>query len=553
MTVPSRRSFVSGTLTAGATAGLAAVGIVPAHAQDAPAPGTPPAPGGGGTLITPDDPRYASLSTRGSNKRFTARPDAFRLVTTTAEAVRAVGDAVRAGRRIAVRSGAHCYENVAGDPAVRLVLDLGRMDAVTYDARRRAFMVEAGAQLMDVYKKLYYGWGVVLPGGTSATVGMGGHIAGGGYGALSRALGLASDHLYAVEVVVVDAAGRARAVVATRERTDPHRDLWWAHTGGGGGNFGLVTRYWFRSPDAPRHCADPSRLLPRPPGEILAGMVRFPREGMDRASYRRLVRNHGRWHEQHSDADSPYAGLYSGLVFYGRPETGDPGPAANCYAYMDGTRPDAERLLRDYLRAVADGVGGSPQISGISAKPWIEAAEYLAGAQDSDVGRHKLKSAYLRRGHDDAQADVLYRYLNSTGNRHDFANVTFQSYGGRINTVADGATASPHRDSVIKAIYMNTWQDPAADPEAVDWLRRMYRDLFASTGGVPVPGRRDTDGCYINYSDIDTADPRWNTSGVPWHRLYYKDAYPRLQRIKAAWDPRDVFSHALSIRAEHAR
>ena len=44
------------------------------------------------------------------------------------------------------------------------------------------------------------------------------------------------------------------------------------------------------------------------------------------------------------------------------------------------------------------------------------------------------------------------------------------------------------------------------------------------------------------------ADPRWNASGVPWHALYYKGNYPRLQRVKARWDPRDVFHHALSIR-----
>ncbi|MFH9354217.1 FAD-binding oxidoreductase [Kitasatospora sp. NPDC017646] len=552
MTVPSRRSFVAGTLTAGAAAGLAAVGIAPAHAQDTPAPGQPPEPGGGGSLVTPQDPRYAALSTRGSNKRFTARPDAFRLVTTTEEVARAVGDAVRAGKRIAVRSGGHCYENVVGDPAVRLVLDLGGMNAVTYDARRRAFMVEAGAQLMDVYEKLHYGWGVTLPGGASATVGMGGHVTGGGYGALSRAFGLAADHLYAVEVVVVDAAGRARRVVATRERTDPCHDLWWAHTGGGGGNFGVVTRYWFRSPDAPRSCTDPSRLLPRPPGNVLAARVRFPREGMDRASFRRLIRNHGRWHEHNSDAGSPYAGLFGGLVLYGRPETGDPGPAANCFAHMDGTRPDAGRLLRDYLRAVADGVGAFPQFSEISDQPWLTAAEHLSAAQDSDAGRHKIKSAYLRRGHSDAQADVLYTYLNSTGNRHDSASVSFQSYGGRINTVADGATASSHRDSVLMALYMNTWHDPDADPAAVDWLRRLYRDVFGASGGVPMPGR-DSDGCYINYPDVDMADPQWNTTGVPWHRLYYKDAYPRLQRIKATWDPRNVFSHTLSVRAEHVR
>ncbi|HEX2301694.1 MAG TPA: BBE domain-containing protein, partial [Pseudonocardiaceae bacterium] len=331
----------------------------------------------------------------------------------------------------------------------------------------------------------------------------------------------------------------------------PHRELWWAHTGGGGGNFGIVTRYWFRSPNTPARCADPSRLLPRPPGDVLSSMVYFPREGLDRASFRRLVRNHGQWHERHSAADSPYAGLFGGLVLYGRPASADadPGPAAISFAHMAGTRADAEQLLRAYAEAVAGGVGGAPQISDITAQPWLTATEELAASQDYEVGRQKIKSAYLRRSYREDQADVLYTYLNGTGHRHDTASVSLQSFGGRTNTVAPGATASSHRDSVLKALFMNTWQDPDADTESVDWLRRLYRDVYAATGGVPVPGR-DSDGCYINYPDIDTADPRWNTSGVPWHRLYYKDAYPRLQRVKAAYDPRGVFRHTLSIRPE---
>ncbi|MGW7290404.1 FAD-binding oxidoreductase [Streptomyces sp. NPDC054847] len=540
MTAPSRRRFVAQAFTAGAAASLTTAGLAPAARAADPTPAPAPAPA---VQVTPDDPRYAALSVRGSNKRFTAHPDAFCLPTTTADVVHAVTDAVRRRRRIAVRSGGHCYENVVGDPAVQIVIDLAAMNAVTYDPGRRAYMVEAGAQLIDVYKSLYYGWGVTLPGGASATVGFGGHITGGGYGALSRAHGLASDHLYALEVVVVDAHGRARAVVATRESSDPHRDLWWAHTGGGGGNFGIVTRYWFRSPNA--HGDDPAHLLPRPPATILSNAVIYPRDGMDQAAFGRLLHNHGRWHEDHSDPASPYTGLYSGLVLPGRLKDNDPGQSAIAFTHLDGTLPGARELLDRYVNALTDGVGVTPYIT--ASEPWLTATVALAESQDTDKGRHKIKSAYLRRALTRAQTDALFTHLNATDHRNDSASVSLQSYGGRTNALPAGATAGAHRDSVLNVIFMNTWQDPQADTVNIDWLRRTYRDVFATTGGVPVPGR-GTDGAYINYPDIDLADPRWNTSGVPWHHLYYKDNYPRLQRIKAKWDPRGVFRHTLSIR-----
>lgn len=69
---------------------------------------------------------------------------------------------------------------------------------------------------------------------------------------------------------------------------------------------------------------------------------------------------------------------------------------------------------------------------------------------------------------------------------------------------------------------------------------------FADTGGVPVPSQA-YDGALINHPDTDLADPALNTSGVPWHTLYYQQNYPRPQRVKALWDPLNVFRHALSI------
>src|SRR6185437_15568798 len=98
-----------------------------------------------------------------------------------------------------------------------------------------------------------------IPAGMCPTVGIGGHCTGGGYGFLSRQHGAVVDHLEAVEVVVVDRSGTARTVRASRDPADPDHDLWWACAGGGGGNFGIVTRFWFRSPGATG--ADPGGLL----------------------------------------------------------------------------------------------------------------------------------------------------------------------------------------------------------------------------------------------------------------------------------------------------
>ena len=79
------------------------------------------------------------------------------------------------------------------------------------------------------------------------------HIAGGGYGTLSRQFGLTVDWLTGVRVATVDQNERPLFTHATKDNSGPLRELWWPHTGGGGGNFGLITRYEFSSlPIAPR-------------------------------------------------------------------------------------------------------------------------------------------------------------------------------------------------------------------------------------------------------------------------------------------------------------
>ena len=530
----SRRNVLRGGLVATAAAGVAipAAGAAVAVAAE---------PGGDGRALPPgpakvgrDDPRYRSLATRGYNRRFEGRPEHVWVVGTTEHVVRAVQEAVDGGKRITVRSGGHCFEDFTADPAVQVVIDTSAMNGVYYDPDRRAFAVEAGATLGEVYRRLYLGWGVTIPAGWCPDVGAGGHVVGGGYGALSRVMGLAVDHLYAVEVVVVDRAGRARSVVATRDATDPNRDLWWAHTGGGGGNFGIVTRYWFRTPGA--RGDDPARLLPAPPPTVLTFTVTWDWTGFDKASFTRMVRNYGAWAERNAAPDSPTAPLYSEFQL-NRRASGTIGMIGQVAAASG-----AERLLDEHLAAVNQGVPVSP-VRQVKTQTWLAAA--LAGppGEPGPNYRLKTKSAYLHRGLTDRQIGVLHHHLTRADYDYPGGSLNLYTFGGRVNGVAKDATAASHRSTVMKMFLVNGWENAADDQRHITWVRELYRDLYADSGGVPPAA----DGAFINYPDADLADPAWN-KGAPWHTLYYGDNYARLQKIKARWDPRDVFRHTLAIR-----
>jgi hypothetical protein len=489
------------------------------------------------TVVGPDDPRYRELTTA-ANDRFRCHPRQVLIAQSATQVVHAVQAAVDVGARVAVRSGGHCLEDFVDSARTEVLIDLSELNRVGFDAQRGAFFVEAGALLGPVYRALLKGWGVTIPAGLEATVGVGGHILGGGYGPLTRRHGSAVDHLYAVEVVVVDRSGTARAVVATREPTDPHQDLWWAHTGGGGGNFGVVTRYWFRSPGV--RSDDPSDLLPRPPAEVLDSLAFWPWPEMTAESFRRLLHNHQRWHEHNSAPDSPYTSLFSILTVMRR-QTGMLGLTTQ----VDAAHPHAERLLREYLSALTDGVA-TAHTHDVQTRPWLQSMIRPRMAGNVWGLRAKCKAAYLRKAFHPDQIDILYRRMTAQDYDNPGAGLIFTAYGGQASAVAPDATASAQRDSVLKVFYLNTWTDSTQDDRHVAWVRDFYREVYAGTGGVPVPGLIN-DGSYINYPDTDLADPEWNTSGTPWHALYYKDNYPRLQRVKQEWDPLNVFTHQLSI------
>ncbi|WP_236952414.1 FAD-binding oxidoreductase [Kibdelosporangium phytohabitans] len=545
----SRRLFISGTA---AVAGGAAAGIsVPDASAGTPLPGTL----SDAVVVTPANQQYPDLIT-GMNQRWVARPEAIHLVSTTEQVVAAVQYAVRAGKRVSLRSGGHCLEDFVYNPSVQVVLDLSGMNQIGFDAARNAFSVEPGATLLEVYEKLYSLWGVVVPGGICYSVGMGGHVAGGGWGLLCRKLGLIVDYLHAVEVVVVDAAGTARAVVATRDPADPHHDLWWAHTGGGGGNFGVVTRYWFRTPGATSRL--PGEVLPKPPASVLLSAISWPWAAITPAAFSALLKNYSAYHVANSAPDNPRRALCSFLMVNHK-SNGQIGLVTQ----VDATVPDADRMLEEWLTTMNRGVGvrpgalttsmgefsAMPQFAAPRRLPWLQATRFL-GTTNPTVNdptlRADFKSAYMRAVFPDRQIAALYKHFTSNAIDNPQAALVASGFGGAVSSVAAGATAFPHRAAAFKLLWQVWWSDRADDAKTVAWTRESYADVYSDTGAVPVPNAV-TDGCYVNYADTDLSNPAFNRSSVPWYTLYYKENYPRLRQVKKRWDPRDVFRHGQSV------
>jgi hypothetical protein len=491
--------------------------------------------------IGPDDARYRAVVDKRFNKRFTAKPDYVRFVSSTEQVVTAVQEAVKDGQRVVVTSGGHCLEGFVSDPEVRVIIDISPMKRVYHDATMGAIAIEAGATVGEAFRALFEMWGVVVPLGEYPEIGMGGHVAGGAFGFLCRQLGLAADYLYAVEVVTVDARGKATVVVATRETSDPNRELWWAHTGGGAGNFGVATRFWFRSPDASGD--DPRNLLPRAPESITTFRAEWSWNHIDEAAFLRLVRNHGVWCERNSGAASAFASMWALLELHRRQF------GKIVVRGVTTAGETAERRVADHLGALSEGIVAPGGLE-MARMSWLDFAldpfpDMFAMPPGGVCA--KVKDALLKKRFTDRQIGVAYDYLTRTD--HDIMGgmLGLMTYGGRINTVARDATASAQRESILDTACNTGWVDPGEADKNLKWVRTFYRELFSDTGGVPVPGDA-YDGAFINHPDTDLADPALNASGVPWHTLYYNENYPRLQRVKSAWDPMNIFRHALSIR-----
>jgi FAD/FMN-containing dehydrogenase len=186
-----------------------------------------------------EDAPYESLR-KGFNKRIEKIPLVIALCTNTQGVAEAVQYAVKNNLPIAIKSGGHCMEGFSTNDN-GMVINLSLLNKTEW-VSNEIIKVEPGCTLSKLYDTILPK-GRILPGGSCASVGIGGLVLGGGYGLLSRKFGLACDSL--LEVTMVDGTGKIVNSISDKE-------LLWACKGGGNGNFGIITELKFKTHKAPK-------------------------------------------------------------------------------------------------------------------------------------------------------------------------------------------------------------------------------------------------------------------------------------------------------------
>ncbi|MGH7827286.1 MAG: FAD-binding oxidoreductase [Candidatus Binatia bacterium] len=435
-----------------------------------------------GQVVLPDDRSYDEAR-EVWNAMIDRRPAVIVQCADAADVPHAIAFARERGLDISIRGAGH---NIAGNAVCDdgVMIDFSTMKNVRVDVGKRRAYVEPGATLHD-FDDAAQAHALATPVGINSTTGIAGLTLGGGFGWLTRKYGMTIDNLVSTEVVTAD----GNRIRASKNETP---DLFWAIRGGGG-NFGVVTRFEFE-------------LYPVGP-EILAGLMVFP---FDQA--KQVLTRYREFVESAPEDLNVWLVLRKAPPLPFVPENVHGKEVVVLAIFYDGDTSEGEKLiapLRGFGDAHGEHIGAQPYTA------WQQAFDPLL----APGARNYWKSHNFTELSDGA-LDSMIEFAGRLPSPQ--CEIFVGLIAGAPNRVPADAMAYGHRDARFVMNVHGRWDEKAHDAACIGWAREFFKASapYASAGA------------YVNFMTEDEGDRI---------AAAYGPNYDRLVQLKRRYDPENVF------------
>lgn len=437
-----------------------------------------------GRVVRKEDSGYDEARL-GFNHLYACHPAAVVFCAETPDVVNALAWARHNDMPVRIRSGRHCLE---GWSAVDdgLVIDVSPMKSAAIDPEARTATVGAGLNQLEAVTALGSA-GFAAPTGTEGSVGLVGATLGGGFGLLTRRLGMASDNLLAAEVVVAPAGGGATTIIADEHN---NTDLLWALRGAGNGNFGIVTSLTYAIHPVTQAIyvtATWTGLDDLP--AVFAAWQRSAPYADDRLTSQLEIRR-------------------DEIVLVG--------------ALVAGSQTEALQILAPILSV------GSPAVVTKDAN-WADIFTGFQIPAEDEPANWKFQSQFMSEPFPPEAVSVVGSFMSKAPTAQ--CNYFTNAFGGAVTTSEPpGGSVFAHRAALFYAEPGAGWGVRGATPSAPESLSAACLDWLAEFGEALSPY---ANGAYVNVPNAGMAD---------WENAYWGPNVDRLRTIKATYDPDSVFS-----------
>ncbi|XP_004238605.2 berberine bridge enzyme-like D-2 [Solanum lycopersicum] len=438
---------------------------------------------------------------------------------------------IRGSYEIRVRCGGHSYEGTSSvsleGGSLFVIIDLMILDNVSLDLESGTAWVQGGATLGQTYYAISRASNVRgFAAGSCPTVGVGGHISGGGFGFLSRKYGVAADNV--VDALLVDAEGR----IVDRESMG--EDVFWAIRGGGGGVWGVVYAWKIQLLEVPRVVA--SFIISRPGSKrYVAQLVhkwQLVAPKLDDEFYLSVSIRANARREIH-EMKAQFNGFYLG-------------PRTKAISILKKAFPELGIQKHDFKEM-----------------SWIESILFFSEL-DNTSNVSLLKQRYFeKKSYFKAKSDYVKTPISMDGimatldvlEKEPKGHIILDPYGGAMERISEDAIAFPHRKGNLYGIqYLVEWEEKdnsiTKSNAYIEWIREFYNTMAPFVSSAP----REA---YVNYIDLDLGvmdNLLINTNAGhaierarAWGQKYFLNNYDRLVKAKTIIDPLNVFRHQQGI------